>query len=242
MTARSGAPPPAGEDELIGWLRERLGPGNLLGDDAAVLPSFPAADGAAGARWVATVDSQVAGVHYPPGLDPALVARRLLAVNLSDLAATGADPAFALLALTAAPGHDHRRLLDSLAAACAEAGVTLAGGDLASLPASPGPDPAGGAVATLTLLGVVPGDGEPLRRSAARPGDSLWVAGALGLSAAGRHLLARGARVEPAPEAPRTPDPGRAAALWTWAPPPDLPSYLGEAARAALRRHLLPEP
>lgn len=206
------------EDELIDWLRGRLGPESLLGDDAAPLPLGPG-----GGRWAATVDHQIEGVHFPTGLDPAPVARRLLAVNLSDLAAVGAEPAFALLALAAAPGFDHRRFFRALLAACARHRVTLAGGDLSALPAS-------GArlAASLTLLGRLPAGGAWLARGAARPGDAVWAGGTLGESAAGRHLLARGARLA-----------GRRVEL------PDrlgLGGALAAAARRAVRRHLAPAP
>jgi thiamin-phosphate kinase len=211
-----------GEDALLDWLRRRLGPGNLLGDDTASLPAP-----APGAARVATVDSQIAGVHHPEDLDPALVARRLLAVNLSDLAAAGADPELALLALSAPPGFDHRRFLAAFTAAADDAGVTLAGGDLASCPER--------SVATLTLLGLLPPDRVPLARDAARPGDRLWLGGRLGASAAGRHLLARGARVTLRGAADEPP------ALAYELPAGFFPG-LGDAARRALRRHLLPVP
>ncbi len=92
-----------GEDRLTAWLRRRLGPESLIGDDAAPLPAASLLPGgtAGGAVVAATVDQQIEGVHFPPGLDPAVVARRLLAVNLSDLAAVGAEPVYALLALAA---------------------------------------------------------------------------------------------------------------------------------------------
>src|SRR5215204_4257262 len=83
---------PAGEDRLLRWLRDQLDE-PLIGDDAAVLP--------AGGPFAVTVDHQIAGVHFPLGLGEAVIARRLLAVNLSDLAATGAAPAYAFLALAA---------------------------------------------------------------------------------------------------------------------------------------------
>lgn len=204
-----------GEDRLIAWLRRRPETGGLIGDDAARL--------AAGGPWAATVDHQVEGVHFPAGLDPATAARRLLAVNLSDLAAVGAEPAYALLALAAARGFDHRRFLRALLAACTDHGTTLAGGDLSSLPEG-GPR----LVAGLTLLGQLPDGGAWLSRGDARAGDAIWVGGTLGESAAGRELLARGAR--PA---------GRRV---------ELPAELGlggglaAAARRAVRRHLRPEP
>lgn len=178
------------EDELVDWLRGRLhaerdeggeGDADLLGDDAACLPASPVS-----VPRVLTVDSQIEGVHFPEGLDPALLAQRLLAVNLSDLAAMGAVPRHALLALCGRFGFDHRRFFDAFLEACRTHGVTLAGGDLARSP--------GGTVATLTLEGELPGEGKArfLRRRDARPGDALWVGGTLGESAAGQRLIARG--------------------------------------------------
>lgn len=173
------------ERDLLAWLRRAargLG-GEKIGDDAAVLPP--------GGPWAVTVDSQIEGVHFFAGLDPAVVARRLAAVNLSDLAAMGARPRFALLALAAPPSFDHRRFFRALLSRCKRFGCELVGGDLARSRVL---------TATLTLIG------EPstktrrrdpfVRRSSARPGDSLWCGGTLGESAAGRLLLARGARVQ----------------------------------------------
>ena len=197
-----------GEDQLLGWLRAQAGT-SLIGDDAAVLP----ADG----PFAVTVDSQIAGVHFTPDLDPALLARRLLAVNLSDLAAMGARPAYAFLALSAARGFDHRKFFRALLAACHRAPVRLAGGDLATSPHT---------VATLTLLGTKPPEGRWLHRSGAAPGHVLWLGGTVGESAAGGLLIARGARL-------RT----RSIDL-----PPGLPTALHATARRAVRRHLLPTP
>ncbi len=97
--------PAPSEEGLVAWLRTltaRAGfgrsRGTLIGDDAATLPN----------GTVVTVDQQIEGVHFPAGLAPAVVARRLLAVNLSDIAASGARPRFAFLALAAPPGFDHR--------------------------------------------------------------------------------------------------------------------------------------
>lgn len=195
------------EDQLLGWLRTHAGT-SLIGDDAAVLP--------AGGPFAATVDSQIAGVHFTPGLDPALLARRLLAVNLSDLAAMGARPAYAFLALSAPASFDHRRFFRALLAACRRASLQLAGGDLAASPNT---------VATLTLLGTKPFDGRWLHRSGAAPGHTLWLGGTVGESAAGRLLIARGARLHGA----------RSIDL-----PPGLPAALHASARRAVRHHLLP--
>lgn len=206
------------EDRLLAWLRGRLARDGepLLGDDAALLPAV--------GPWAATVDSQIAGVHYPPDTDPAVVARRLLAVNLSDLAAMGAEPAYALLALSVPPGFDHRRFFTALLAACRAHGVTLAGGDLARHPAT--------ATSTLTLLGRRPAGGRWLRRGAAAAGDVLWLGGTVGESAAGRMLLAAGARLVGARAAGRVELPERFAA----------PAAMARTAARAVRRHLAPSP
>lgn len=195
------------EDDLLGWFRSLPGT-ELLGDDGAVLPPVPG-------PTVATVDSQIEGVHFPAGLDPALVARRLLAVNLSDLAAMGARPHTALLALSGPPAADRldrRRFLAALLDACAGYGVTLAGGDLASAPVT---------VATLTLLGSIPSGRAPLRRSTARAGQALWVGGSLGEAALGLALLERGEATEPVAE--------RAVHRWTTPEPQlELGAWLSE--------------
>lgn len=201
----------AREDDLLAWLREQPGT-DLLGDDAARLPAEP------GTVWLATTDSQIAGVHVPADLDPGVLARRLFQVNLSDLAASAARPAYALAAVSAPAGFDHRRFFEALLGACSEAGVRLAGGDLARSPVL---------TLTLTLLGTRPEGAPRLGRGGARPEDALWVGGTLGESGAGQRLVARGARLEGGggvvlPEGFRRPD------------------SLAEAARRSVRRHLAP--
>lgn len=206
-----GGDPILSEDALLDWLRD-LDPGlaRWLGDDTAALP-------AAGPRAV-TMDSQIEGVHFLPGLDAGVLARRLLAVNLSDLAAAGARPAFCFLSLAIPPTFDPRPFFRSFVAACADYQIQLAGGDLARSPQI---------VATLTALGDLPADRPPLRRSGARAGDILWVGGTLGESALGRHLLARAAQGQ-----------DRLSLDMDLGLPPDLAA----AGRRALRRHLLPTP
>lgn len=202
------------ELDLLRWLAAQEGTAAFLGDDTARLP--------APAPRTVTVDSQIEGVHFPAGLDPALVAKKLLAVNLSDLAAAGAVPAYAFLALSTPKEFDHRRFFEAFLDAAREHGVVLAGGDLASAPQ---------VTATLTLLGDPPPGGAFLRRSDAAPEQDLWVGGTLGESAAGQRLVARGARLEN----------GRVRL------PRELSDLLREdpvatAARRAVRRHLLPDP
>jgi thiamine-monophosphate kinase len=203
-----------GEDRLLAWLRDHQHQ-SLIGDDAAVVPAGP---------YAVTVDSQIEGVHFVPGLDPSVLARRLLAVNLSDLAAMGAVPAYAFLALSTPPGFDHERFFLSLLAACRKHGLRLAGGDLARSP--------GGTVATLTLMGTKSAGGRWLRRGDAVPGHALWLGGTIGESAAGALLVGRGARL--AGSRVELPRDGPAVA-GDWGP-------LAGAARHAVRRHLLPEP
>lgn len=200
------------EDRVLAAFRRRPGT-ELLGDDTARLSPPPGRD------WVVTTDSQIAGVHFPPDLDETVVARRLLAVNLSDLAAAGATPSHALLALIVPSGTTPRRFLDAFLDACRAAGVTLAGGDLARGPVLLG---------TATLLGTVPTDGPFLDRRAGRPGDLLWAGGTLGESGAGRLLLAAGARLA-----------GDGANAHVALPTAfRRPAELAEAARRAVRRHL----
>jgi thiamine-monophosphate kinase len=170
-----------GEDRLIDWLQRRIrrqSGETSIGDDAAILPPD---------SFAVTVDHQIAGVHFPLDAPPAAVARRLLAVNLSDLAAMGAVPAHAFLALAAPEGFDHRKFFAALLAACARFGVQLAGGDLARNPER--------LSASLTLLGTKAGK-RWVERGGARPGHALWAGGTLGESAAGRLVIERGTTKE----------------------------------------------
>jgi len=206
------ARPMKGEDRLIHWLRARLRTGGRdpLGDDAAIL------DGQG--ELALTVDQQIEGVHFPAGLDPKIVAHRLLAVNLSDLASMGAAPEFALLALTLPQDFDPRPLFRSLLSACKRYDLELVGGDLARGPRL---------AASLTLAGRLAPESRWLRRSLARPDDILWVGGTLGESVAGRVLLEMGASVS-----------GRRIDL----PREFLSPALAAAGRRAVRRHLRPTP
>jgi len=144
-----------------------------IGDDAAVLRTREGCD------LVATTDTLVAGVHFPPGSPPASIGHRALAVNLSDLAALGAEPAWALLALTL-PEADEGWLaeftagLDALARAH---GVALVGGDTTRGPLC----------ITVQLLGHV-ARGSALTRAGAHAGDALFVSGTPGDAAAGLAL------------------------------------------------------
>jgi thiamine-monophosphate kinase len=173
---------PLGEFERVRrFFAPLAGPGGLgLLDDAAIV------DCRAGQRLVVTADAIVAGVHYLPDDPPDLVARKLLRVNLSDLAAMGARPLYYLLttALPAALGSDWlAEFTRGLAEDQHRFGIDLLGGDSV---ATTGP-----AVLSLTAIGEVAA-GMEVRRNDARAGDLVWVSGTIGDAFLGLALL-RGA-------------------------------------------------
>ena len=183
-----------GVDELGEFERIRrffaplAGPGGLgLVDDAALLDCTP------GRRLVITADAIVAGVHYLPDDPPDLVARKLLRVNLSDLAAMGARPLHYVLT-TALPAELGLEWLAGFAQGLAEDqrryGIELLGGDSVGT--------RGPAVLSLTAIGDVAA-GQEIRRSGAQPGDLVWVSGTIGDASLGLDLL-RGAYPDLAPE------------------------------------------
>jgi thiamine-monophosphate kinase len=137
-------------------------------DDAAVVPQRPGFD------LVVTKDAVVAGVHFPADEQPELIARKLVRVNLSDLAAKAAEPfgAFLAIAWPKAYGAAER---EAFAAGLGEDlrafGVALLGGDTVS---TPGP-----LTASLTALGWVP-QGGMVRRAGAKVGDLIAVSGTIG--------------------------------------------------------------
>ena len=145
-----------------------------VGDDAALL-RLPE-----GADLVAAVDTIVAGRHFLDDSSARSIGHRALAVNLSDIAAMGATPLWATLALTL-PGVDPA-WLEQFAAGFHELaqahGVTLVGGDTTRGPLT----------VSVQILGHVP-HGTALRRSGAQAGDVLAVSGTLGDAAAGLRLL-----------------------------------------------------
>ncbi len=148
-----------------------------VGDDAALLTPPP------GVALVAATDTLVEGRHFLPDTPAAALGHQALAVNLSDLAAMGAEPAWALLSLSL-PRADERWLGEFAAGLYALAerhGVALVGGDTV----------AGPLVITVEVLGFVP-PAEALRRSGARAGDLVIVSGEPGVSAAGLEELQSG--------------------------------------------------
>jgi thiamine-monophosphate kinase len=187
--AGEGSGKPLGEFERIErFFAPLAGPGGLgLLDDAAIV------DCRAGQRLVVTADAIVAGVHYLPDDPPDLVARKLLRVNLSDLAAMGARPLHYLLttALPAALGEEWiGEFTRGLAEDQRRFGIDLLGGDSV---ATSGP-----AVLSLTAIGQVSA-GMEVKRSGARAGDLVWVSGTIGDAFLGLAVL-RGAYPQLAPE------------------------------------------
>ncbi len=167
------------------YFRPLAGPAGLaLADDAAILPEIP------GREWVVSVDAMVAGVHFLADDPPDLIARKLLRVNLSDLAAMAAQP-FGYLLTLAAPGTTPDAWFAGFAAGLAEDqtrfDLTLLGGDTT---ATPGP-----LVLSLTIFGAV-ATGKALRRTGAQPGDEVWVSGTIGDAALGL-LVRRGELADP---------------------------------------------
>ena len=189
----SGADDPEAPVDEFDWIAKCLRPlaadaPEALGltDDAAAIPSRPGFD------LIVSKDTIVAGVHFFPDDPPELIARKLLRVNLSDLAAKGAEPDGYFLAIAWPPGFgwpERRAFAAGLATDQAEFGLRLFGGDTV---ATPGP-----LTASVTILGWAPAGGM-VRRSTARPGDRILVTGTigdgwLGLAAARGEALGLGA-------------------------------------------------
>ena len=174
----------AGEFDLIARIRARvatradvvLG----IGDDAALLAPPP------GRQLVVTADTLNDGVHFPRGTSPADVDWKALAVNLSDLASMGAEPAWCTLSLSL-PQSDPAWIegfLDGFLDLAGQHDIALVGGDTTRGPLS----------IAVTAMGLVE-PGRALRRDGARVGDEVWVTGTLGDAAGGLALLDR----EPVP-------------------------------------------
>jgi thiamine-monophosphate kinase len=170
----------SGEFSLIAAIRRRMEgkyPPEVthgIGDDCAVLQ--PQGD----VEWVITTDTQVEDVHFRRAwLTPYQIGWRAMAVNLSDIAAMGAQP-FGALAALALPATTEAMFFEQLLNGMCDLGLQyncpLIGGNLARDPTR--------LTLTLTVLGRV-GRGTAVRRGGARPGDDIWVSGRLGGSAAG---------------------------------------------------------
>jgi thiamine-monophosphate kinase len=189
------------EKEIVARARQLFS--TRIGDDAAVLGD-----------QVITVDMMIEDVDFTRSIPLALVARKSLAMNLSDIAAMGAKPTYAVVALGIA---DWARaevddFLVALRAAARQYGVEIVGGDLSR---------AEKFTVSITALGRV--ETRPLLRSGAKPGHRIYVSRPIGGSAAGLYLLQHGWSV--GGEAPH-----------------DVGFAQREFAVSAIRRHVDPEP
>ena len=152
------------ELELVRWIRAR---GRGIGDDCAVLP------GGRGRDLLVTTDMLIEDVHFRRADPPALVGHKALARGLSDIAAMGVTPRWCLLSLAVpawAPPAWTKRFMTGLLDLAKLHRTALVGGDTSH---------ASAAAADIVVIGEVP-HGEELRRSGARPGDGIYVSGALG--------------------------------------------------------------
>ena len=171
------------EVDFIAWVKRqavrraaglRLG----IGDDAALFQVSP------GRELILTTDMSIEGVHFTSNLHPPrAIGHRALARSLSDIAAMGGVPRYALLSL-AISAHATRAWLDGfyggLLALAKRFSVAVIGGDTAIVQ--------GPSTIDVVLAGEIP-RAKALRRSGARPGDQLFVSGRLGLAALGLRLL-----------------------------------------------------
>ncbi|HRF09746.1 MAG TPA: thiamine-phosphate kinase [Xanthobacteraceae bacterium] len=167
---------PSGEDKLIERFFKPLAshPGALaLSDDAAFLTP------PAGHDLVLTADMTVAGVHFFPDDPPETIGKKALRVNLSDLAAKGAEPVGALMTISL-PGRTDEFWIEQFARGlgedCAAFGCPLLGGDTTK---TPGP-----LTISITAIGKVP-TGAMVRRAGAKPGDLITISGTIGDGALG---------------------------------------------------------
>ncbi len=161
-----------GEFDLITKYFTRPTPSAVLGvgDDCALIAPTP------GMQLAISTDMLIAGRHFSPSDGPGTIGHKAMAVNLSDLAAMGATPRYALLSI-ALPEADEKFLqgfAGGFFSLAQKHGVEIIGGDTTR-----------GGLLTLnvTVIGEVP-PGQALRRDAAQAGDDIWVSGTLGDAAA----------------------------------------------------------
>lgn len=162
---------------LAGLAPEGTGIRLGIGDDAAWLQPPP------GRELVMTLDTLVAGRHFFPDTDPEALGHKALAVNLSDLAAMGAEPLWALLSLTLPEADDAwlAALARGMGKLARRHGLALVGGDTCRGPLA----------ISLQLTGSV-APGKALLRSGGRPGDRLYVTGTLGDAALALNIMQKG--------------------------------------------------
>jgi thiamine-monophosphate kinase len=174
--------------ERIASLAQRSAEDAILGigDDAAIIRKNEHQ------WWLLSIDSQIENVHFKREYTPArMLGHKALAVNLSDIAAMGGTPRFALLSLNLPKDIESSFIDEVLAGMVALAdkhSTIIIGGDIAAS--------GNGLTITVTIIGECPA-GRALRRDGAKPGDWIFVTGRLGLAAMGLQLLQRGHRYAP---------------------------------------------
>jgi thiamine-monophosphate kinase len=165
------------EKELVARVRELFSP--RIGDDAAIVD-----------EQVLTTDLLIEDVDFTRAIPLRFIARKSLAVNLSDLAAMGAAPAYALVAI-GVPEWAREKvddLLTALASAAKEHGIEIVGGDFSR---------ADKLTIAISAIGKI--TARPLLRSGARPGDRIYLSRPIGGAGAGLALLQNGWTVEAGP-------------------------------------------
>src|SRR5215813_7988289 len=206
-----------GESEIIsmirGRAREERGSGVELGigDDAAVLRAE------AGVDFLFCSDLSIEGVHFrTEWAGPELIGHKALAATISDVAAMGGEPRYAVASIALTKGSSMEfieELLSGMFDLANAFGFSLVGGDTS---ASPGP-----LFIDTSAIGVC-GRGRAITRRGARPGDLVYVTGDLGNSALGLSLLKRGFRSDESVS--------------------DSSDRISRAIQAAIKRHLIPAP
>ena len=159
------------ENEIVARLRKMF---PRIGDDAAVIGSE-----------VITTDMLIEDIDFTRRIPLRYIARKSLAVNLSDLAAMGAEPSHAVVALGVADPGDAEPFMSAIAECAAEYGIEIVGGDLSRAPKI---------VVAITAIGIAE---RPLLRSGAKAGDRIYVSRPLGGSAAGLELVTRWSSIDP---------------------------------------------
>lgn len=149
-----------------------------IGDDGAVLQPDP------GKELIAVMDTLVEGIHFPDATDPFDIGYRVVAVNLSDVAAMGGRPRWMTLALTLPVAKETwiARFAEGLHAAAGEFDLALVGGDTTT-----------GKTLVVSVQIIADIDaGKAIKRSGAQPGDPIYVTGTVGDAAAGLELISSG--------------------------------------------------
>lgn len=187
------------EADLIARIRRHF---PRAGDDAAVV-----------GNQIITNDLLIEDVDFTRAIPLRYVARKSIAVNLSDLAAMGSRPLYAIAALGIPPWVDANELIDDLAAAAKEQHIEIIGGDLSR---------AVQLILSITAIGEAT---RPLMRSGAKPGERIYVSRPIGASMAGLALLQKGFGIDGSSPAGQT-----------------LSYAQREFAASAIRRHVDPEP